>query len=101
MQALFGFVAPGYTEPRVLRQHCAPFKMTRGSGLSQMRIKSAAFFATRHNRGVQAITQAGGHFVDFVRAIDLDSLSGGVEGYFAVRTTVQMILQFGACFRAY
>src|SRR6266568_1128290 len=54
---------------------------------------SAAFFAAGHYGGVQAFTEAGGHVVNLVGAIDLDGLAGGVEGDLAVIATLQVFLE--------
>jgi len=60
--------------------------------------RSAAFFASGHDGGVEAFAEACGEFVDFVRAINLDGLAGGVEDHLAVAAAAEMGLQFGAHF---
>jgi len=67
----------------------------------QFRAESAALLAAGHDSGVEAVAQAGGQVVDFVRAVDFDGLAGGVEDDLAVATSAQMRLQFGACIGGY
>jgi hypothetical protein len=62
---------------------------------------SAAFFAARHDGGVEAFTEAWGQVIDFVRSIDLDGLARGVESHLAVFAAMQVLLQFNACLRTY
>jgi hypothetical protein len=50
----------------------------------------AADFAARHDGGVQAVTKIFGHFVDFVAAVNLNCLAGGVEDDFAVAALLQV-----------
>jgi len=57
---------------------------------------SAAFFAARHDGGVEAFAEAGGQVVDFVGAVDLNGLARGVQGDFAVFAAAQVFLQVGA-----
>jgi len=54
---------------------------------------SAALFASRHDGCVQPLAQAGRHFVDLVRAVDLDGLASGAEGDLAVIAGFQVLLQ--------
>ncbi len=56
----------------------------------------AAFFAAGHDGGVEALAEAGRHFVELVRAIDLDGFAGGAEGDFAVLAAAHMLLEVGA-----
>jgi hypothetical protein len=57
---------------------------------------SAAFFATGHNGGVEALAEVGGKVIDLVGTINFDCLAGGVEGDLAVAAAAEMLLQFGA-----
>jgi hypothetical protein len=54
-----------------------------------------AVFAAGHNGFVEALAHAIRQFIDFVRAINLDRLFGGVERYFAVLAPVEVFLQLG------
>lgn len=81
-------------------QDVLPIKLMREKGESALHGGwSRGFFATGHDGGVKAFLNAGGKFVNLVRAIDFDGFAGGVEDHFAVRAAAKMSLQFGACFR--
>src|SRR6516165_2669934 len=60
------------------------------------RKRSAAFFAALHDRCMQALAQRCGHFVDLVRAVNLDGLPRGVQRDFAVLAAVKVLFEIGA-----
>lgn len=58
--------------------------------------RSAALLATGHDSGVKALLQAGGQIINFMGAVDFDSLARGVEDDHAVAATAEVRLQFDA-----
>lgn len=61
---------------------------------SGVRPESAGAAAAGHNGSVQALAQLGGEFVNFVFAVDLDGLAGGVQNNLAVVALADMGLHF-------
>lgn len=59
---------------------------------------STAFFASGHDGCVEAFAEAGGEFVDLVRAVDLNGLARGVQGDFAMLAAFEVLLELGAGF---
>src|ERR1039458_7108613 len=57
--------------------------------------RSAALLAAGHDGGVEAIAQAGGQVINFMRPVDFDSLLRGVEDDLAVAAAAEVSLQFG------
>ena len=55
-----------------------------------------SFFALGHDGDVQALADFSGEFVDFVAAINLNGLAGGVEDDFAVAALSQVDFNLGA-----
>ena len=53
---------------------------------------SAAFFASRHDSGVQSLAQPRRHLVDLVGPVDLDGLPRGVQRNLAVQVISQLPL---------
>ncbi len=56
----------------------------------------AAFFAARHDGGVEALAETNRQIVELVRAVDLDGLARGAEGDFAVIAAFEVVLQLNA-----
>jgi hypothetical protein len=59
-------------------------------------MRSAALFAAGHDGTVEAFAEVGGEFVNFVRAVNFYSFTGGVEDDFAVAALIHVLLDFGA-----
>ena len=72
-----------------------------GPGRNAALFVLAAFFATGHDGGVEALAQVGRKIVDLVGAIDFDGFAGGAEGDLAVLAAAQVFLQVGAHFGGY
>ena len=56
----------------------------------------AAFFTAFHDGFVEAVAEAGGHFVDLVGTIDFDGLAGGVQRDLAMLAATQVLLEIGS-----
>jgi hypothetical protein len=72
-----------------------------GAFMEAERPGSAALFAAGHDGGVEALAETGGEIVNFVGAVDLDGLAGGVEGDFAVFAAAHVLLECGSGFGGY
>src|ERR1035437_7347613 len=57
--------------------------------------RSASLLAAGHDGGVEAIAQAGGQIINFMRTVDFDSFLRGVEDDLAVAAAAEVSLQFG------